>query len=472
MAIIPVILCLGCIVETGQPNIQMINGTLLVSELLSDPVYDEVVQVYGQVSELGELFCSCFGLKSGNESIMVWYDTMTEDNGTQRPGINVSEMSNADWVLISGELKTKGTYRNEKDFWMVESDDWSLKENEVIEIVEINESIDFCEMNFNVSPLDLKYLEFIMPLGLMVGDHVTPIDHQYWNPPDSLRFNDGIKSDVIYPVRAPASGILTEISEIEGSGYRFKIYHDCEIYSIFIVVFNMSERILSEAEFRNDGYSYSEIPVEAGEVIGYIKQHPFDFSVHDPRINLEGFVLPESYFREPWKIHTVDPFDYFIEPLASQLKELSLRSSEPIGGKIDYDIDGRLIGNWFLDGCDGYGCVEHGYWRGHLSIVYDYIDPSQIQISFGNFNNESRQFGVKDNSPNPADVSVEDGIVIYELVSSDYFLIEGGAWDRQSQAKLVSQNKEDMSYGSVSFQLIDNRTLRMEIFNNTFIYTR
>ncbi|MCH8908147.1 MAG: hypothetical protein IH840_13745 [Candidatus Heimdallarchaeota archaeon] len=32
--------------------------------------------------------------------------------------------------------------------------------------------------------------------------------------------------------------------------------------------------------------------------------------------------------------------------------EKNPRTVEPFGGKIDYDIDGRLIGNWYLQGFD------------------------------------------------------------------------------------------------------------------------
>ncbi len=47
---------------------------------------------------------------------------------------------------------------------------------------------------------------------------------------------------------------------------------------------------------------------------------------------------------------TVDTFDYFDEPVKSQLLAKSLRIALPVGGKIDYDIDGKLIGNWFREG--------------------------------------------------------------------------------------------------------------------------
>ena len=62
----------GCV--NGVPDLPGVS----VASLLSYPVYDTDTEVYGEVSDLGELFCSCFTLTSGGESIQVWYDTMTE----------------------------------------------------------------------------------------------------------------------------------------------------------------------------------------------------------------------------------------------------------------------------------------------------------------------------------------------------------------------------------------------------------
>ena len=324
---------------------------------------------------------------------------------------------------------------------------------------------------FGASPLDLENLEYIVPLGLMVGSHVTPIDHQYWTPPDSEGFHTAADSDVLYEVKSPADGILTEISKIEGSGYRFVIEHSCTLYTIYIVVYNMSERILFEAEFREDGWSYSRINVSEGEVVGYIKNHPFDFSVHDETFNLTGFVVPEHYDAEPWKIHTVDPFDYFSEPLASQLKAKSLRRTEPLAGKIDFDIDGRLVGNWFRDDCGDYACslsTGSPYSSGHLSIVYDHIDPNHIVISFGDFFGEQRVFGVKTNSPDPTEISIEDGLIKYELVEFDSVVSDGYSWDRKSfHENITARNNEDAVRAVVLFQLVGNRTLKMELLDST-----
>ncbi|MFP3945971.1 MAG: hypothetical protein ACLFVI_03630 [Archaeoglobaceae archaeon] len=130
------------------------EGSVYVSELLTEPVYEEQVKVYGEVSLLGELFCPCFELTSGGETLQVWYDHMVEekpegkvcceiygygkgmekvnihhewttpDNCTvpedfvgggreivddkhclERSAVSVEDIENGDWVVVTGELR-------------------------------------------------------------------------------------------------------------------------------------------------------------------------------------------------------------------------------------------------------------------------------------------------------------------------------------------------------------------------------
>ena len=91
----------------------------------------------------------------------------------------------------------------------------------------------------------------------------------------------------------------------------------------------------------------------------------------------------------------VDFFDNTKEPLKSQLLAFDLRDASPRFGKIDYDIDGKLIGTWFKEGTGGYGGGKQGgegYWAGHLSIVPDGNDPGWTDISFGDYQGQAQQF--------------------------------------------------------------------------------
>ncbi len=107
------ILLIGCSQEPPKPE-----GALSVAALLENPVYDIQARVYGKVSALGELACTCIFIRSDGENLHVWYDTMVEDNGTLRPTINVKEINNGDWVVVIGELKSGGDHYSLNDFWL------------------------------------------------------------------------------------------------------------------------------------------------------------------------------------------------------------------------------------------------------------------------------------------------------------------------------------------------------------------
>ncbi len=95
-----------------------INELMEVAELLANPVYDTSVKILGIVSGLNDFLCPCFELVSGGEKLMVWYDLMVENDGTQRPPASQDEFSNGDKVIVTGELKGEGgTHYSKGDFW-------------------------------------------------------------------------------------------------------------------------------------------------------------------------------------------------------------------------------------------------------------------------------------------------------------------------------------------------------------------
>jgi len=107
----PAMIASGCHTEPPQPQ-----GTITAAALLEGPVYHEEVQLYGQVSLLGELFCPCFELRSGERSIQVWYDLMA-DGDKQRPAVSVEGLQNGDWVIVTGELQSIGDPPSPGNFW-------------------------------------------------------------------------------------------------------------------------------------------------------------------------------------------------------------------------------------------------------------------------------------------------------------------------------------------------------------------
>ncbi len=329
--------------------------------------------------------------------------------------------------------------------------------------------------NLTFPPRRLEDIGFIQPMGLMIGGHVTPTDHGYYYPPNWKR--DPQLSD-LRDVLSPADGFISSIQRmpwtshnISGVGdYRIVIHHTCTFYTVFIHVLTLSPKIMEALGNSPESEKTAKpvkIPVKSGEILG--AGNAVDFSVHNQDITLKGFIVLEHYTNmEPWKIHTVDPYDYYIEPLRGQLLDKMIRAAEPRGGRIDYDIDGRLIGNWFKENTNGYRGDwnnPRGYSVTHFALAYDALDPKHIIISFGNYNGEFKQFGINGNSPDPADVSTETGLVKYELVDFEHFIGDTGqAWNRMSYAKDLKAKNSEIVKGTVLLQLIANRKLKLEAF--------
>ena len=81
-------------------------------------MYDTELRVFGEVSSLGDLDCTCFLLSSDGADILVWYDSMIEDDGTERSPVSVGGIKNGDQVIVTGELKDEGEHRSQGDFWL------------------------------------------------------------------------------------------------------------------------------------------------------------------------------------------------------------------------------------------------------------------------------------------------------------------------------------------------------------------
>lgn len=317
------------------------------------------------------------------------------------------------------------------------------------------------------APMDLADFSMIIPYGLMVSSHVTPIDHQYFEPADRSLGADS------YPVYAVAEATLINISTRpsgapggSGTEYRLVFSMSCKLFYYYDLVTSLAPDI--EAEFNSRGGRSINIKIKAGQTIGRIGGQTLDFAVWDMEVMLPGFITPRLYEREPWKIHTADPLDYYTEQLKKMLVPKYVRTVEPISGKIDYDIDGKLIGNWFVQNTNGYAGVPDAsgnYASTHLSISPDHIDPSTFIVSIGNWpDQQSNQFGVAGNSPDPATVDVSTGIVKYQLVNTSYQTPNGRQWNYDSVGESLSLVEGLEQRGCTLAQLMDDRLLKFESF--------
>ena len=325
---------------------------------------------------------------------------------------------------------------------------------------------------FTSSIVPTNLLTDIEPMGKMAASHVTPTDHLYvhWAPP--VR---GITDYVV----APADGQIVEISRFPSDkvvrydnsiivpDYRMVLMHSCAFFTIFIHLAELAPTIAEQTgPIPLGGHWFSThsgpIEVRAGDPLSKISGTGLDWSVHDADVTLPGFIVPEHYAGEPWKIHTVDPFQYYEEPLRSELLSKVVRTVEPRAGKIDYDVERTILGNWFLKGTVDYSgnTDDPEYWKGHLAIAYGWIDPSQVRISIGfETGIDDNQlcnvcfsaYGVRGNQPDPVTIGMTAGLVKYELMSR-----RGPNHEQIGRTAL----------GTFLVQHLGNRTIRVELITH------
>ena len=320
------------------------------------------------------------------------------------------------------------------------------------------------------SPMNMEDVSVIEPYGLMIGAHVTPIDHQYFAPAEFDSPRDS------YEVYATADGKIVNIQHRVSnvtSGhhitdeYRMVFSHTCTFLTYYDLVTSLAPNIKAEFDANESNNNANvDIEVKAGQLIGWIGGQTLDFAVWDTEKPLTGFVVPEHYDVEQWKIYTANPFDYYTQELTDLLWPKYLRDEEPIAGQIAYDIDGKLLGTWFAEGTNGYQGVPPEYWSTHMSIVYHHLDPERIIISIGDFDEEPQQLTVVGNTPDPATIGPADGVVRYDLVNFD-FQTSGDFWDRITPTKDITVVESLQRYGSVLLQMTGDRELKVETFPNS-----
>lgn len=320
---------------------------------------------------------------------------------------------------------------------------------------------------FNYPPVNLDKTKLAVPLGLMSGSHVTPIDHMY--------FQDFSNNEANIEVYSPAEGIVTEMQymfgsrftekgEINWEDYRVTIEHNCGISSYYIHIDKLSDKLKKVSPSKGEN-SYPKIKVEEGEILGWY-QNNVDYNIVDQNILLDGLLITKHYDREPWKVHTPsDQYNYFNDEIKSKLIKKSLRHESPYSGKFDWDVDGTLQGNWFVEGSNWYGGIDgEVYWDTHLSFSPDYLDYNHFIVSMGDFDGQQEQFGAKGNEPNPLEVSIETGIVTYELVNFDFITENGESWDKQSLEIIKEVKNFEQVFGTVLVQMVEDRKIKFETF--------
>jgi hypothetical protein len=315
----------------------------------------------------------------------------------------------------------------------------------------------------------------ILPYGLMASGHVTPIDHQYyWG-----KVQHGTPDQ--YDVLAPADGTIVDISyrsHAMGGGlkgdYRVVIAYSCTFFSYFDLATSMSADIAATlpAGWEQEANKSPSInyPVKAGQVIAKMGDQSLDFAVWDTSKPLTHFLVPTAYNNvEPWKIVSVPPMDYYSAAVKAAITPLYARTAAPMDGVIDQDVDGTAMGGWFKVGSNGYlgngnsSSEGGGYWSGHLAFAKDYIDPEGGYVfSTGNWSGQAQQFGIITPSVKPDALTVESGMVKYQVGGWEHN-IAGVQWFSTGPGAIKFTVPKNVS-GTVLVQLMEKRLLKVEAF--------
>lgn len=314
------------------------------------------------------------------------------------------------------------------------------------------------------APMDMKDVQIVYPLGTLAAEHVTPIDHLYYYPKD-------MKNRDASPVYAMADGYIVDY-ENNPSRIRLVIQHNCSTFSYFDLLTSLDPSIsgkLKEDTGNKILGGKNHLFVKSGQVIGKVGAQSLDTAIYDADMTLPGFAVPGHYKAEFWKIHTADFFSYFDDPIKSQMLALNPRTAEPRSGKIDFDVKGTLSGNWFKEGTYDYvGGNKHDkfiddkgtpapYWKGHFSIAPDTFDPSLVDLSFGDYNGQAKQFTAVKGTPDPSKITKETGIVKYQL----YAYNQPSPFATDDRPKPQGQGD---SSGVVLLQVISDTSIKMEAF--------
>lgn len=239
----------------------------------------------------------------------------------------------------------------------------------------------------SASPIAQDRIRWITPLGnLNPPGHAIPTDHIYFYfaDPDAREAPEARRSEFF----APGNGTVTTV--LGGVGVESKVF----VRQTSTFRYYIDHLILAAPLVRGS-------IVTAGQVLGTTgSAYGIDLGVVNESLNL-NFIIPSHYI--PDTLHADGPLKFFEEPLRSQLYARVERQGDDKDGRIDFDVPGRLSGNWFIGGTQAV-----------LSFAYDTYDSSAVRISTARGNPQG-VFSIAPGDPLPCDVSPASGLVRYTL---------------------------------------------------------
>jgi len=352
------------------------------------------------------------------------------------------------------------------------------------------------------SPSSIRFTKPVVPLdkmaasipyGMMVGGHVTPIDHAYLGISSlSKAQSDRTEADWV-AVTAPADGIIIGLSSLGNANTsRVVINHGCNVYTVYMVL-NKPTGVLAKYvdEIASKGSVNLNIKVKAGDEFGRQRDNMLDFNVFDGTQWLAGFANPAAYLtQDAWKPYTVDFLPFFSDEIRSSIEKWMQKTSAPRVGKLDHDVIGAASGNWFLDGTFGYGGNQNSlyvnatspiggglvegkndYSWSHLAIAPHEVDTSQWIFSIGWWKDPKGDatqalIVIGSGQAKPDKLTAATGAVTYQLAQISYQEPAGTpARPAGSMAPWAVGYKviSGSNMGSVTLQVNTDESLSVEI---------
>lgn len=254
-----------------------------------------------------------------------------------------------------------------------------------------DESIDETVV-FEISPVDTQYISIATPLGnLNPPDHTLPTNHVYFY----------FKDVTPVPVKAVAEGTIRQAYYNEWSDdYRIEIYHTTNFLYYYDHIHDIFPNVTEGAN------------IVMGEILGF-GHGGMDLGTVDYKTE-NNFIFPERYHE--FYLYCKEPYQYFNDSIRTMLLAKNPRIIEPRGGKIDFDRDGYLSGNWFAEGTPLiWEASSYLYADNQIAFVYDMFDPLKVVISCGGTLAASPFAYKVMEGPDPAFITPSSGLVKYRL---------------------------------------------------------
>jgi hypothetical protein len=305
-------------------------------------------------------------------------------------------------------------------------------------------------VTFQYLPMDLNQVHFYEPMGAL---DIFPKDH------GGFMHKELNSSAATLPIYALTDGQITQIGE-RGVDYFIVVKYSTTISTKLGHVGQIADWVINKAGgIGDETYKDVFIPVEAGDTIGYVCScSSLDLGVHDVSLEL-SYYYPELYGFEVR--YAADPLNYYDATLRSQLANKIFRTGEPKGGKVDYDVKGKLIGNWYLK-----TKRPENIFVNHFVIAYDHIYSSRVSLADGYAKYVEKndigafRYWVKGNAPKPEDIGV--GVrVKYEGFVFVPWTFSGGTYHLRD---ISNVDTDDEILATYLMELTGPEELKVEMF--------